>query len=271
MTANRLKVIILTQDEPFYIPRYINNIFQKLGNEIDVIKVYALPPNLSKKGVLHTVKDFYAYFGFVVFTYMVAMRIFYMLSDLINQYCKNNDRYHAVHLVCRKYGISFSKVDKINSKAVLNEFRNSEPDIILSVACPQIIGAELISVPSKGCLNIHSSLLPLYRGLNANFWVLAKGEEVTGATIHYINPGIDDGDILLQEEINIDDDWSLNDLYLKVIDVGSGMIAKCLKNIHEDKVVTSKNDISKGSYYTFPTKEDVKEFRSRNKRFFKYY
>ena len=96
-------------------------------------------------------------------------------------------------------------------------------------------------------------------------------KRITGVTIHYMKPGIDDGDIILQEKIHIGENWSLNDLYLKVIDVGSSMIAKSLNTIHEDKVVTRKNDISKGTYFSFPTSIDVTEFRSRNKRFFKFY
>ncbi len=271
MNTNKLKVVFVTMDEPYYVPTYINNTFLKLPATVDIMKVYALPPNLSNMHFLKTVKDYLSYFGFNIFLYMVFLRFVYCISDIVNQYFLKTNQFHSVELVCKTFNCAFSRIKKINSKEVLSELRELKPDIIFSLAAPQIFRRELISIPSKGCLNIHSSLLPMYRGLNANFWVLAKGEKITGVTIHYINPGIDDGDILLQEKIYIEDDWSLHDLYLKAIDLGSDMIARCIQLIYGGQVLTQKNDISRGSYYSFPTRENVKEFRSRNRRFFKYY
>lgn len=267
----QLKVVLVTMDEPYYIPKYIEDILNKLTKNVEVVKIYATPPNLKKESFMKTVHGFFSYFGIIVFSYMVILNIFYKASDFINTVFNITTRFHSVKLVCSKLGIPFQMIDSINSKNILDELRELDPDIIFSVACPQIFSKDMISIPSSGSLNIHSSLLPLHRGLNANFWVLAKGEEVTGVTIHYLNPGIDDGDILTQEKIIIEKEWSLNDLYLKVIEVGSHMISKTLDLIYEDKIMPQENDISKGSYNTFPTRTDVKEFRARNKRFFKYY
>jgi len=271
MNTKRLKVVFVTMDEPFYTPIYFNNFLRALPETVEVKKVYALHPHLANKSFFRTALDFLSYFGLIVFSYMVILRFCYLLGDLFNQYFKMGGQLHSVELVCRKYGISCSKTNKINAENVLSELRELEPDIIFSVASPQIFKKDLISIPSKGCLNIHSSLLPDYRGQDANFWVLAKGEKVSGVTIHYLSPGIDDGDIVLQEKIEIESDWSLRDLYLKAIEVGSRLIVKSLQAIHEGQVVAQKNDISKGSYFSFPTSKDVKEFRSRQRRFFKYY
>jgi len=271
MNKSKLKVVFVTMDEPFYIPVYINNIFRRLPKKVEVIKVYALHPHLANRSFLHTVQDYFSYFGFIVFTYMVLLRLFYIICDLFNQHFKVSSRFHSVKLVCEKYNIPCSKTFKINAKEVISELKGLQPDIIFSVSSPQIFKEDFIALPLKGCLNIHSSLLPSYRGQNANFWVMAKGEKETGVTIHYINPGIDDGDILLQEKIVIQNDWSLHDLYMKAIETGSNMIAKSLQLVYQDKVTTKKNDVSKGSFFSFPSKSDVKEFRSRNKRFFKYY
>jgi methionyl-tRNA formyltransferase len=271
MTSKKIKVIFVTMNEPFYIPKYMDKILNKLGNEVEVIKVYASPSTIQNKSFLRTVHGFFSYFGLIVFSYMILLRLIYLTSDFICRLFKTNGQPHSVELVCKKYGISYSQAKSINAINVLNDIKQLNPDIVFSIACPQIFGKALISIPSKGCLNIHSSLLPEYRGLNANFWVLTKGEKTTGVTIHYVNPGIDDGDILLQEKIKINDTWSLNDLYLRVIAKGSSMVAKCLKLIYEDNVTTQKNDLSKGSYFTFPARKDVIEFRRNNKKFFKYY
>jgi len=264
-----LKLVFVTQKEPYYIPKYLDDILNRLGKEDEAIKVYALPPNLPRKNFLQTALYYFSYFGFIVFSYMVLLRIFYIAQDFFNRYFKISKHFHSVKLVCRKHGVTFSETDRINTREILDELRRLEPDIIFSIASPQIFGRELLAIPAKGCLNIHSSLLPKYRGNNANFWALAKGEKITGVTIHYMNTEIDRGDILLQEKINIEN-WSLNELYLRIIDIGSDAIAKCMRIIHEDKIVTQENEISKGSYFTFPDKTAVKEFKSRKKRFFKY-
>ncbi len=270
MIKEKLKIVIVTMDEPYYVPKYINDTLAKLSGEIEVLKVYALPPNVANKKFTQTVWDHFLYFGPIVFSYMVLLRALYLLSDLVNRHFNINDNLHSINLVCNKFGVTFANADKINSEHILNELKTLKPDIIFSISCPQIMRNEIISIPAIACLNIHSSLLPKYRGLNANFWAMAKGESTSGVTIHYIKPGIDDGDILLQEAIEIDNKWSLHELYLKAIDVGSDMIVKCLNQIREDKVTTRKNDISKGSYYSCATRKDVKEFRSRNKKFFRF-
>lgn len=266
MGKAKLRLVIVTQEEPFYIPVYLSNTLRKLDNEIDVVKVYTLSPNLPNKNFLQTVQYYISYFGIVVFSYMFLLRIYYAISDYLHI-----GPYHSVNHICRKLHIPCTKVHKINSDEVLSDLTKLKPDVVLSIASPQIFYKKLISIPSVACLNIHSSLLPKYRGLNANFWVLAKGESTTGITIHDINPGIDDGDIVLQESVSIGKDWSLNDLYLKVMDLGSAMIATCLKQIHSGNISRKKNIISEGSYYSYPTRNDVKEFRAMNKSFFRYY
>ncbi len=270
MNSKRLKIVFLTMDEPFYIPKYIDDTLTKLNDKHDVLKIYALPSNLPDMNFIQTVHHFMTYFGTGVFFYMVLLRFLYMFRDLISDCFKINGKVHSVKLVCRKFRVDYSKIDKINSEAALDELRKLDPDIIFSLSCPQILSKQLISIPSRGCLNIHSSMLPLYRGLNANFWVLAKGEDTTGVSIHYVNPGIDDGDILLQEQIQIGKKWSLHDLYNKAMDIGSSMIATCLNSIAEGTATTRPNDISKGSYFSYPTNENTKEFRSRGRTFFKY-
>jgi methionyl-tRNA formyltransferase len=269
--SDKMKVVFITQDEPYYIPIYLESILSKVKDDVHVIKVYALPPHLARKNLIQTVKSFLDYFGCIIFSYMILLRIYYSVSDFIKQRSKKRHRFHSVKLVCRKFGVSYSRINSVNTDETLAEIRKLKPDIIFSVASPQIFGKKIISIPLKGALNIHSSLLPNYRGLNANFWVLANGEKKTGVTIHYINPGIDDGDILVQDEIIIENDWSLHDLYLNVIDKGSSLIVMCFHMMQENTIMARKNDLSQGSYFSFPSRKDTKKFRALNKRFFRYY
>ncbi len=267
----KLHVVFVTMDEPFYIPVYIDKTLRKLPNTVHVTKVIGLHPHFANKSYIQTALDYLSYFGIILFAYMILLKVLYRASDIVNGLFNRDVQFHSVELVCKKHGVPFSSVYKINAPESLSSLKDLNPDIIFSISSPQIFKKDLIALPQQGCLNIHSSLLPAYRGQNANFWVLAKGEKTTGVTIHYINPGIDDGDIVLQEIIDIDDAWSVHDLYMKAIEVGAGMIAGTLLAFSQGNVKTQKNDISKGSLFPFPKRDDVKELRSRNRRFFKFY
>jgi methionyl-tRNA formyltransferase len=271
MQTEKLKVVFVTMDEPFYVPLYIENALNSLPENIEVLRVHALYPHLSNKTLPDTIKKVMAYFGIVNFTYLVLLRIYYLFADMAKRGLRSNGQFHSLKLVCRKHNIPYVPTSKINSNDVLDELERLKPDVIFAVAAPQIFKENLISIPTHGCLNIHSSLLPAYRGQDANFWVLAKGEKTTGVTIHYITPGIDDGDILLQEKIHIQDSWSLHDLYMSALMTGSAMIGKVLGQIRDGTVSPKKNDVEKGSYFSFPTKADVKEFRGRKRRFFRFH
>lgn len=271
MKDEKLKVIFITQNEPFYIPRYLEKTLSRLGRGVEVMKVYALPPNLPGMNFFQTVRYFFLYYGPVVFAYVVFLRSYYLIKDFLGNIFKINNNFYNVKLVCRKYGTLFSSINDINSKNVLSEIRKLRPDVIFSLASPQIFGNELLSMPLRSCLNIHSSLLPKYRGVNANFWTLLKEEETTGVTIHYMKQKIDAGKILLQKKLKIQKDWSLNDLYWHIIELGSAAIAEGLRILKEGKEAPLENDIPAGSYFSFPSKADVIEFRRKHKRFFKLY
>jgi len=93
---------------------------------------------------------------------------------------------------------------------------------------------------------------------------------MTGVTVHFMDKSIDTGDIIVQEKISIKESWSLHDLYLNAIDVGSDAVVRALSLIEEGKVTPTKQNMNKSSYFSVPTRKDVKEFKVRGKRFFRF-
>ena len=118
MNNNKLKVVFVTMDEPFYIPVYFDKILRSIPKSANIIKVYALHPHLANKSFLHTVRDYLSYFGFIVFTYMVLLRLFNIVFDLFNQYIKVSNRFHSVKLVCKKYNVPCTQTYKINANDI---------------------------------------------------------------------------------------------------------------------------------------------------------
>jgi len=95
------------------------------------------------------------------------------------------------------------KKNKEKFQKFVKNLKNLKPDLILVISYSMILPKEILDIPTRGALNIHGSLLPKYRGANALNWVLINGEKETGVTIHYIDEGIDTGDIVAQKKIKI--------------------------------------------------------------------
>jgi methionyl-tRNA formyltransferase len=91
-----------------------------------------------------------------------------------------------------------------NEQKFLEQVEAANPDLILSAGYPQIFAKDLISIPKKGSINFHPSLLPKFRGAHPHFWAIAKGEKVSGMTAHFMTENLDDGDIVAQLEIPIE-------------------------------------------------------------------
>ncbi|RUM44079.1 MAG: bifunctional UDP-glucuronic acid oxidase/UDP-4-amino-4-deoxy-L-arabinose formyltransferase [Desulfocapsa sp.] len=115
--------------------------------------------------------------------------------------------------------------DNINHPLWVERIRKLQPDIIFSFYYRAMVGAEILAIPQKGCLNLHGSLLPKYRGRCPVNWVLVNGETETGVTLHYMTPQPDNGDIVAQEAFAITSDDNAISLHEKL----NGAAAKLLR------------------------------------------
>eukprot|EP01098_Paradermamoeba_levis_P001704 TRINITY_DN11968_c0_g1_i1.p1 TRINITY_DN11968_c0_g1~~TRINITY_DN11968_c0_g1_i1.p1 ORF type:complete len:204 (+),score=2.39 TRINITY_DN11968_c0_g1_i1:81-692(+) len=155
----------------------------------------------------------------------------------------------------------------INKDENLEKIRAYKPDLLVSIAGNQIFKRKLLDVATYGCINLHTALLPKYRGLMPSFWVLKNGETHTGVSVFFVDEGIDSGPILVQDKLAIG-----NMSQAELIDVtkkmGMDAILKSIDKIHSGKYTLIENDASQMTYFTFPTREDVKAFRAAGKRFY---
>jgi len=137
-------------------------------------------------------------------------------------------------------GIKSLQPEKIRkNEEFLNEIRNLKPDIIVVVAYGKILPKELLEIPRYGCMNVHGSLLPKYRGAAPIQWAIINGEKTTGITTMKLDTGMDTGDMYLTEEVEIKDDDTYGSLYEKLKVVGAKLAVKTLDCIVE-KTITPK-------------------------------
>ena len=136
-----------------------------------------------------------------------------------------------------KHGIEVFQPVKIREAEAVNKLRTYDADIFVVAAFGQIVSEEILNMPKYGCVNIHASLLPKYRGAAPIQWAILNGESTTGVTIQQMAKGIDTGDILYQKEIPITSEDTGESMFDKLMNLGASMIAEFLPLLEEGKIV----------------------------------
>ena len=146
----------------------------------------------------------------------------------------------------------------MNFEEVINKIKEINPDLIVVVAYGKILPKEIIDIPKYGIINVHSSLLPKYRGASPIHSAILNGDTETGVSIMYIEEGLDSGDVIFKEYCEITEDDTLGTLHDKLKDLGAAGLIKALKLIENGKVQAEKQDDSKATLVKPITKEQAK-------------
>lgn len=256
-----IKVIIMTQQDRFYIPKNI----QKIIDNSEVLEIVNVE---CKSSLQNKLNDFIKWFGIFQVGKMGVITILRSLAGKIDKLF-GYKFYHGlcgVEHVAKKNNIPYKVISNSNSEDFYKEVKELNPDVILSFSAPQVIKEPLLSYPKHGILNVHGSLLPDYRGCMPSFWYIFNEEEYGGATVHYMSSKIDDGDIVAQDKVYLGDCKSMFELMERTKKVGGDMMVKAIKAMEEGKLERRPNIASEGRYFTWPTAEQGKEFRAKGKR-----
>jgi len=128
-------------------------------------------------------------------------------------------------------GINVYQPEKVKTKEFVGLIRSMSPDLIIVVAYGKILSKRVLDIPRLGCINVHASLLPKYRGAAPYQWAIINGEKVTGITTMLMDEGMDTGDILLRREMNIPDDMTAGELHDKLSIMGAEILKETLKKL----------------------------------------
>ena len=115
----------------------------------------------------------------------------------------------------------------------IEEIKKSQPDVICVVAYGKILPKEILEIPKLGCINVHGSLLPKYRGAAPIQWAILNGDKETGITTMYMNEGMDTGDMILKEKVTIGEDETTGELWDRLSKIGGELLVKTLKEIEK--------------------------------------
>jgi methionyl-tRNA formyltransferase len=120
-----------------------------------------------------------------------------------------------------------------NNLEFIEDIKKLNPDVICVVAYGKILPKEILEIPRFGCINVHASLLPKYRGAAPIQWAVLNGDKVTGVTTMYMDIGMDTGDMILKEEVEIGEDETTGELWDRLSIIGGNLLVKTLRQIEE--------------------------------------
>jgi methionyl-tRNA formyltransferase len=258
-----MRVVFVAPEEPLILPLFFDRTLPALGDQVMAVAVVS--PIYKNSGWIQQSRRFVRSFGLRWFAIEVARYSWNKTLDAVDRLVPLG-RARSVRAVTRRHGIRLLRLDDVNAPDFIATLRSMDPDLVISVSCPQIFHRPLLDLPRLGCLNVHSALLPKYRGMLPTFWALLNGESETGVTVHRMEEGIDGGDIILQRRVPIAADETLLSLMRKTKRMAADLVLESIKEFDAGTVSPMSNPADEGSYFSFPTRADVDRFRALGRR-----
>jgi methionyl-tRNA formyltransferase len=161
-----------------------------------------------------------------------------------------------VKLAALKAGLRVFQPLKLKEDSTVGVLSKFHPDFIVVVAYGHIIPKWMIDLPRYGCINLHASLLPKYRGAAPIQWALIRGESVTGVTTMKIDEGLDTGDVLLQKEIPIHDDDTMETLAERLSGAGADLMVETLSKLDRAEIQPQPQNHAQATFAPILKKQD---------------
>ena len=170
----------------------------------------------------------------------------------------------------QRFGVPAQALASLKDQAALQRLRDARADLFISIRFGMILGTEALGLPLRGVLNLHSGLLPRYRGVLATFRALLNGDTEIGCTLHWIDsPGVDVGPIVETARTTVVKERSLLWHILSLYRPGARLIMNAIRRLERGEQVTgTAQDPSAGAYYSFPTEDDLIRFTALGWRLF---
>lgn len=259
-----LKAFIITQEDCLYLPQFMHTVLRQRRDNI--VGMTILPALMPKQTWTSTMRDHLEVYGPVQF-FRQGVRYAMRRGLGILQRSLPVPGLYSVEAAAQQYEVPLHPTKSVNSQEYLDFLRSLDLDVIISINASQKFKSEILALPRLGCINVHGALLPRYRGRLPSFWVLANGESETGTTVHFMNEDLDDGPILLQERVTIEEHDTQDSLIRKTKTAGARLIVEAIDRLESGSVTTQPNDRSQATYFSFPTRADGLRLRQQGRRF----
>jgi methionyl-tRNA formyltransferase len=246
-------VLFVTEDDPLYVIKFFEVFFAEYPrDELDVCGVTM--DQAFHEPIWKTARRMLRFYGPIDF---VRLGLRFARAKLSGR---------SIARLARDAGIDEVPATSVNDGAYVATVRELAPDVIVSVAAPEIFRADILGAARIGCVNIHSGRLPAYRGMMPNFWQLLRGERHATVTVHEMVEKLDAGDVLATLETPLRERDSLERVITVTKQEGARLMIDVLRRLAAGTAEPRPLDMSDAGYFSFPQPSDVKTFRKRGHR-----
>lgn len=159
-------------------------------------------------------------------------------------------------VLAQKHGIPVYQFEKIRRTESVEALKAFAPELMVTAAFGQILSAENLAIPKYGCINVHGSLLPKYRGAAPVQWSVINGEKITGVTTMFTDVGLDTGDMLLKREVEIGENETAGELFDRLSVVGAELLKETIALLERGELHPVKQDEAAATKCRMISKED---------------
>jgi methionyl-tRNA formyltransferase len=248
-----LRVFFVTEEDPLYVIRFFDIFFADYPR--DEFEICGITVDRA--------------FHEPIWKTLRRMQAFYGPWDVFRQgmrFIHTRLRGRSVEALAHTIGVPVVPAYSVNLPEYIERVRAIAPDIIVSVAAPEVFKRELLAVPRLGCINVHCGRLPTYRGMMPTFWQMLRGEPAVTMTVHVMAEKIDAGDVLATQAFAIEPRDSLHRIIIGTKCESAKLLIRVLRDLRTGRAQPMPLDMVEAGYFSFPSPEDVREFRKRGHR-----
>ena len=253
VAPSKLKLLFVTEDDPLYVIRFFDVFFAEYPREeFEICGITIDRP-----------------FHEPIWKTLSRMKNFYGLGGLLRQglrFMSARLRARSIEALAVAAGVPLVPTRSVNLPEYVERVRAMAPDIIVSVAAPEIFRREILGVARLCCINVHSGRLPTYRGMMPAFWQMLRGERAATITVHVMDEKLDAGGVLATQVFPIKARDSLDRVIKGTKRQAAHLLIRALRDLRAGRARPTPLDMSQADYFSFPRPEDVRKFRDRGHR-----
>jgi methionyl-tRNA formyltransferase len=253
-----MNIVILINDN-FFSFTYLKELLKLRKDDIKFIVFSSAL--IGKKGTAASIWWSFKNTGFRHTAYKLLVYGIFRTVGLICRMLRFVPNHYSFYTWAKRNNKNYVFSANINGESVIQQVKSAVPDLILALNMNQIIKKQLLEMAPKGCLNIHCGPLPRYSGISPYVWVLAHNEAYTATTIQYVGEGLDEGDIIVQEKVNVVKNESAFALFYRCSLLASKLLVKVVDEIEAGTVTSYEQDLARKTYFSWPTKECIEQLR----------
>lgn len=248
-----LRILLVTEDDPLYVRQFFSEFFVLCQREefeicgVTVVSAFHEP-------LWKTARRMWRFYGPIDF------------AKLLVRFVRATIRGDSIERLARERAIACLPTESVNVPGYVQLVRTMAPDVIVSVAAPEIFRNGILGAARLRCINIHSGRLPKYRGMMPTFWQLLNGEEHATVTVHDMAEKLDAGAVLATLDVELRQRDSLDRVITETKRAGARLMIEVLRKIADGSVKAAPLDMTAARYFKFPTSTDTKAFRAKGHR-----